>query len=1426
MDINNLRLISNYFKISNASIFSKWYKIACPSLIHEDNSKDSASIPQTNIATNPKNGKTFKATIHCFSGGDAVNYLELKKAREETDKTLYYRLLEKRSNVNNPVEFILKMGIKYNLDINLLNDFFNNIPLVLNVKGNTFKHYPTDLMGISKNDLFLLKTDMLNIINNYNPNKEPTIGKYIDKTGYLFSSKNISQQIDDFKKGNQNYLNSDDKKKLDQLKNKDLSDKEKYQEMNPMRRKIQEKIRNKQKQEFILKGRILKSIYSFYKSNGYISEYYKKRGISETVLRNSNVLEINKEDIPKLINELKNKFGEDDLKKYGILGKDYIFEEHSIILPLFNKPYIKGIQFRKDTENKTERFKDILNTNENFMEDNLRNYSKVILTEGFSDYYSVLTMIEKSNLRGIKVVGLRSSDGKLPNGVLKIIENKEVFTILDTDNAGKTAMNNIYNQIIQNMKPTYIDENNVEKQNIIKMKNISSVLLKELNDANELLNQELEGKDLNKGFKKKFFQILIENSSKNQKIIKKVVNEPNDEDIIKDKSFLELDKNYSTKYLSTNQGYLELNETQYIEYMLYKNFNLNVDNFSLKDIVIKKKEIPLEYKKIYDGHIILNNFFQRDYNYNKFLNILKEYPELNQLYSDIQEKDLDKLALEYQIIDDIHNQTSISNLDIYEYFVEFKQIIDYLQKNNIPFTMRGSASSSLILSKEIMEFQDANTFNPLNHQDMCDFKRFLNIGRKNSLPDIDIDIPSEYREKIRKDLGGIVPLTKAGLTHISRNYTGIEIYLKNKKFETQYFPIKDSVLAKNYPSFDILPVSSIGNMKSIEDLTTLNDLDPYTFLKHNEKYLHLKLSNKLIKKIHRIMKKNITSTKHFLHLISLNKTPFNLNDFAIIKEYSDRLSSKNIKWTNIDFLEETKGIIIYQEQLLKYLQLIGVDEDTQNQIRKLNTKPNKITDEEKKNIDKLAKIVENKVDEYQGEHKQEIIQIFEEQYINFKLNAYIFNYPHALSYHNINLNIYYQELIKGNEVFNRTKIPKELFERMQRMFVNEELYISRLYDFQRIFEKSNIKITKEEIDLLIGFSKKDYLTIKEHVESKLQIKNKIIENNNNNFIKEDIIKDIQPVIKEKKIEKEIINPEINNDDKKIITKDINNNSENFISEEEIIQNYDEDFFISTNDKDLSIGFEDNSFFESDNIFVDNNIKENIYEITTKKIDNHRFTSLISIDFEIIKKLLEKNILDDNSEGFNLIKTGIETNNINETLMLLKGNPNKTNNMKLLESVYKLLYNNEKDENLGKLISFIKNNDLLKFKIQVNKPLISSLKEFINSPVYLNEKQIEKFQLKLDQLRILPNPDNKQIIMINKLENSLRNKKIILPNLDDNINISDLLTKETEIKYKGNKLNIELKNDDIPLNIISNLIIDKTYENIKSKTNNLNQKEMI
>jgi len=149
------------------------------------------------------------------------------------------------------------------------------------------------------------------------------------------------------------------------------------------------------------------------------------------------------------------------------------------------------------------------------------------------------------------------------------------------------------------------------------------------------------------------------------------------------------------------------------------------DSIFIKDIKIEPKQLIPKYENL------------------DYLNLLNENQILKELFSDIQEKD-----------------TKMDNLDIYQYFVNFQEIIDYLQINEIPFSLRGSASSSIIISRQIIKEKNSNAFDPINHQNQCDFLRFMNISRSNSLPDIDIDIPKMDKNILQKLIQILIFLLK------------------------------------------------------------------------------------------------------------------------------------------------------------------------------------------------------------------------------------------------------------------------------------------------------------------------------------------------------------------------------------------------------------------------------------------------------------------------------------------------------------------------------------------------------------------------------------------------------------------------------------------------------------------------------------------
>lgn len=157
------------------------------------------------------------------------------------------------------------------------------------------------------------------------------------------------------------------------------------------------------------------------------------------------------------------------------------------------------------------------------------------------------------------------------------------------------------------------------------------------------------------------------------------------------------------------------------------------------------------------------------------------------------------------------------------------------------------------------------------------------------------------KEEIRKACNFKTPKTKSGQEHISRSYQ-IEAKLKEEKLESQFLPISDKYLEKFFPSFDILPVTSMENIREIYDFTNIKWIDMDSFFNFSEDYLHIKKeSNNLIKEIYNILKDELQTTDDLIALMALNKTPFNANNFDFIKKYAARLKQRDKINTNFDF---------------------------------------------------------------------------------------------------------------------------------------------------------------------------------------------------------------------------------------------------------------------------------------------------------------------------------------------------------------------------------------------------------------------------------------------------------------------------------------------------------------------------------------------
>jgi len=85
------------------------------------------------------------------------------------------------------------------------------------------------------------------------------------------------------------------------------------------------------------------------------------------------------------------------------------------------------------------------------MEDNKFKYDKVIITEGYSDYLSTLTLLQKLKIRNIKVISLTSATTQLPSKVIDLCKNKDIFIAFDDDEAGLTGTEIIYNDFVENL---------------------------------------------------------------------------------------------------------------------------------------------------------------------------------------------------------------------------------------------------------------------------------------------------------------------------------------------------------------------------------------------------------------------------------------------------------------------------------------------------------------------------------------------------------------------------------------------------------------------------------------------------------------------------------------------------------------------------------------------------------------------------------------------------------------------------------------------------------------------------------------------------------------------------------------------------------------------------------------------------------------
>lgn len=367
-----------------------------------------------------------------------------------------------------------------------------------------------------------------------------------------------------------------------------------------------------------------------------------------------------------------------------------------------------------------------------------------------------------------------------------------------------------------------------------------------------------------------------------------------------------------------------------------------------------------------------------------------------------------------------------------DYFYTIYEIVKTAESLNIKVGPgRGSAVGSLLAYK-----LGITKINPIKFDLM--FERFLNPGRKD-LPDIDLDIEDEKRKilieylrekfkyvyhistfsnvgkKTLKKLAYQFKISSQKLEYLLNLPTHKSVHAAGIIISTNKInaPIKENVI-----EWDMNSLQKIGYIKfdilGLRTLTILSELEKKfgNAPEHDKKSYNLiskgyttgvfQLDSFIGKRISRLIKpENINELSIVL---SLNRPgPLNAN---IDKQYAEA-KWKNKKILDLDQLNETKGVLIYQEQIMKIaMELANFSVEESDLLRKAVAKKDR--DLMEKLMNKFEKELSKKMP---VNTVKEIIEVIKE------FSEYAFNKSHAVAYAHIT---YYLSYFKTN-------FPKEFY---------------------------------------------------------------------------------------------------------------------------------------------------------------------------------------------------------------------------------------------------------------------------------------------------------------------------------------------------------------------------------------------------------------
>ncbi|SHH20809.1 helix-hairpin-helix domain-containing protein [Thermosipho atlanticus] len=368
----------------------------------------------------------------------------------------------------------------------------------------------------------------------------------------------------------------------------------------------------------------------------------------------------------------------------------------------------------------------------------------------------------------------------------------------------------------------------------------------------------------------------------------------------------------------------------------------------------------------------------------------------------------------------------IKEKNFVDYFYTIYNIVNIAEKHGIKVGPgRGSAVGSLLSYK-----LGITKINPIKFNLM--FERFLNKGRM-ELPDIDLDIEDikrkELIEKLREKYKyvyhistfsniGLKTLKKIAFennvslqelkpilnlpTHKSVHAAGIII--STKKILA---PIKEQVIEWDmnslqkigYIKFDILGLRTLSILAELEKklgTAKFEDKKSYNFILKGQTTGIFQLDSPLGKRISRLIKPE--NLEELSILLSLNR-PGPLKA-GIVDQYANAKWKKE-KNLNLDVLNETNGVLIFQEQIMKIaMKYAGFTAEEADVLRKAVAKKDK-------NLmkDILKKFKTNLSKRLSKDLVQQIVDII------YEFSEYAFNKSHAVAYAHIT---YYLSFFKSH----------------------------------------------------------------------------------------------------------------------------------------------------------------------------------------------------------------------------------------------------------------------------------------------------------------------------------------------------------------------------------------------------------------------------